>query len=214
MAMGLRIDDWEQNPSARLAAVLPLAALVTLFLFSLMRAMIAMHFGYADLAALPADLAINRTIPERPVHKPRVLPKPVKDVTPPPPPRLVRQRALPPSEALASAPLALPKPAVNTLAHGKALVFAHRDVQPLVHTAPLYPARAAEQGLEGTCTGLFDVSAKGIPYNIKVTCSSPVFIKAAERAIENWRYRPGVEEGVAVPRRGIRVPFQFRLSRD
>jgi len=32
------------------------------------------------------------------------------------------------------------------------------------------------------------------------------------RAIEKWRYTPKIEDGVAVPRRGLRVPFRFTMG--
>ncbi len=211
------LRQWEQYPPVRMVSVMPLAALVTLSLFLLMRAMIATQFSYDDIATQPGSITLSDFdfYFDGGMRNRKTTFKRAKDVTPPPPaPRLSSQSAQQPSGALASEPLLLPRPDAHSLASGKALVFADRDVQPLIRTAPLYPRRAAQHDLEGTCTGIFDVNAEGVPYHIRVSCSSPVFVGAAKRAIENWRYIPGINNGVTVPRRGLHVPFRFRMGQD
>lgn len=212
MATALTFSDWEQHQPVRLATVLPIAAVLTVFLFLLMRGMVAMDFSLGLRTASPV-MVINPVIPERPVSRKRDMPKPVDDVTPPPPPpRIATQSAQQPSDAIATGPVVLPDLGAQTLLNTNTMVFADRGAQPIIHAAPLYPARAATQNIEGACTGSFDVSGKGIPYNIKAICSSPVFVRATVRAIEKWRYTPKIEDGVAVPRRGLRVPFRFTMG--
>ena len=199
---------------ARMASVLPLAAGITVLLFLLMRTMIAMQFQLDETTKTYIP-PISPVIPD--IDKPTAREMPLPDAVepPPPPPRIATQSAQNPADTGTAMPMALPPMKLPPLSQGNALRFVpDRTVQPIIRTTPAYPLRAQEQGREGTCTALFDVSALGKPYNIKVTCSDPVFVRAARRAVEQWKYNPKIQDGVAVPRRNMQTPFQFRLDKS
>ncbi len=200
-----------EQKNARLMAVLPLAGAITLALFLLMRWMVSMPIVLSE-AEERETYDINPIVKPIPPNTRKAIPERIKDVTPPPPPpRISNQTAKRPDEAIAKYTIPdLNPPAIQP---GKlSMVVTDRDARPLVRIEPVYPPRAIDQGKEGVCEGLFDVSAIGKPYNVRVTCSSPLFVRAATRAIEKWKYNPKIVDGKAVIRRGLVTPFKFTLA--
>ncbi len=197
--------------TARFVSLLPLAGAITLALFLLMRFMISTQFEIPE----PEDhvvFDINPVIKELPLHIREAIPERMKDVTPPPPPpRVSKQTAQRPDETIA----ALTIPDLNPQRiqpKNLSFIFVDRDAQPIIKIEPIYPPRAIDQGREGTCKGMFDVSAIGRPYNISVTCSSSLFVRASTRAIEKWKYNPKIIDGKAVVRRGVATSFSFNIK--
>jgi protein TonB len=83
----------------------------------------------------------------------------------------------------------------------------------LVRVAPVYPARAISQGLEGTVLVQFDVGSNGQVANVVVVESSNrVFEKAAIQAAERFKFKPRVIDGIALETHGIRNMFRFTLD--
>jgi len=197
----------------RFIAGLPIAAIITIALFLLMRFFITGDFKLEKKRDV-VRLDINPKVQELEVRQREVKPERTKDVKPPPPPPAIeKQKAVQPKEGIASISGSIPDFEPPSLNRGNInFQVSDRDAQPLVRIEPIYPPRAAEQGREGTCTGYFDVSADGKPYNIKVTCSSSMFVRAATRAIEKWKYNPKIVDGKAVARRGVQTPFKFQLE--
>ena len=60
----------------------------------------------------------------------------------------------------------------------------------------------------------FDISETGNPINIKVTDADPkkIFDDAAIRAIEKWKYKPKLVDGVAVVQKDLEVQLDFKLD--
>ncbi len=198
----------------RFIAGLPIAAIITIGLFLLMRFFITGDFKLEKKREI-VRLDINPKVQELEVRQREVKPERTKDVKPPPPPPAIeKQKAVQPKEGIASISGSIPDFEPPKLNRGNInFQVSDRDAQPLVRIEPIYPPRAAEQGREGTCTGYFDVSAEGKPYNIKVVCSSSLFVRAATRAIEKWKYNPKIVDGKAVARRGVQTPFKFQLEK-
>lgn len=198
--------------STRLMASLPMAIVITVALFLLMRLMINTQYEIPLDAVSDHFFDINPVVKELPPLERKVIPERTKEtILPPPLPRIKNQNAQQPQETVA--PYVLPDLTVSVITtNTTSLILSDRDAQPLVHIVPVYPARAADQGLEGTCEGKFDVSATGQPYNIRVTCTSAVFVRAAMRAIEKWKYNPKIIDDKAVPRHGVVTPFKFQLD--
>ncbi len=192
---------------------LPIAAVITILLFLLMRFFISGDFKLADKEE-SVRFDINPKVQELEVRQRDVKPERTKDVKPPPPPPAIeKQKAVQPNEGIASVSGSIPDFEPPSLNRGNInFQVSDRDAQPLVRIEPIYPPRAAEQGREGTCEGQFDVSATGKPYNVRVTCSSSMFVRAATRAIEKWKYNPKIVDGKAVARRGVVTPFKFQLA--
>ena len=107
----------------------------------------------------------------------------------------------------APAPAPGPSTLVRNFMHDGPLVA-------LVRVEPAYPARAAQQNLEGYVTVQFDVFANGTVGNITVVDSShSIFERAAIRATQKFRFRARVVDGVALATRGVQNRFVFRMDR-
>jgi periplasmic protein TonB len=89
------------------------------------------------------------------------------------------------------------------------------EVIPLVRIQPQYPARAAAGNIEGWVRCQFTITPAGGVVDAIVTDSEPrgVFDRAALEAVSRWKYKPKVDGGVAVERRGVQVLLSFQLEK-
>jgi len=87
---------------------------------------------------------------------------------------------------------------------------------PLVRIEPRYPPRALSRGIEGWVQLEFTVSETGAVIDPKVIDAEPssIFNRAALRAVERWKYKPKVVDGVPVPRSGVQVVLTFKIADD
>ncbi len=98
-----------------------------------------------------------------------------------------------------------------------ALLFDLSDVdqapQAMSQMRPLYPAHARRRRIEGEVTVLFTVNTEGRVQEIEVLSGEPVdvFETAARRAVDHWRFRPALKDGVPVPVR-VRQVIRFRME--
>jgi periplasmic protein TonB len=78
---------------------------------------------------------------------------------------------------------------------------------------PRYPPASAHAREEGTVTLRVLVDANGVPQRIEIARSSghPRLDAAAKESVQRARFRPVMQNGVAVPAWGI-VPIAFRLE--
>ncbi|KAA5800991.1 energy transducer TonB [Alkalicaulis satelles] len=199
----------------RLIIGVPVAAVITFLLFTLMQILIfedetPLEQEREEIRITISDVAEDVTVRQRDLT--------LDDVQaaepPPPPPTIPRQAADAPSEDMRTTMGALPDFDAPSLT-GDQVNFdvSDRDAQPLVRIEPQYPPRAAERGVEGHCTVQFDVTPDGQPTNISIlNCSSSLFQSATIRAVERWRYEPRVEGGTAVWRRGVQTRLDYRLE--
>jgi protein TonB len=88
------------------------------------------------------------------------------------------------------------------------------DTIPLVRVNPLYPPRAQARGIEGWVLVEFTVTKQGTTENIVVIDADPkgYFERAATNAVKRYRYKPRVEDGVAVERPGVRLVISFAIE--
>jgi protein TonB len=88
------------------------------------------------------------------------------------------------------------------------------DIIPLVRVQPTYPHRAAEKRIEGWVQVEFTISSTGSVKNPRVLDAKPpgIFDRAALRAIKKWKYKPKIENGVAVERYHVKVQLTFELQ--
>ena len=94
----------------------------------------------------------------------------------------------------------------------KPVAINYRDTQPIRPPVVSYPRRAMEKGLEGSCDVRFDVTSKGLPYNIQAICTDRVFQEAAERAIARVEFIPQIVRGQPVERENVVYPLIFKLE--
>jgi periplasmic protein TonB len=84
---------------------------------------------------------------------------------------------------------------------------------PIVRVAPVYPARAAQMGLEGYVIVEFVVTTAGTTRDVEVVESSNrMFERPAVDAAYRFRYRPRVIDGQPIEVPGVRNVFTFRLE--
>ena len=87
------------------------------------------------------------------------------------------------------------------------------DLVPLVHPNPVYPQSALRSGLEGYCDLEFSVTELGTTTDVRVIyCTSSLFERASIRAIQKAKYKPRVNEGVAIAVSGRRQRLSFEID--
>jgi len=85
---------------------------------------------------------------------------------------------------------------------------------PIVKVAPIYPRRAQQRGLEGHCIVAFVVTKNGsVRDPAIVECSSPLFAKSSMKAVLKFKYKPRVNDGVAVEVPGVQNKFTYTLEK-
>jgi len=89
-----------------------------------------------------------------------------------------------------------------------------RDTVPIVRVEPMYPARAAQRRIEGWVVVEFSIGKMGTVKNVKVVNSEPgtVFDRAALSSVSKWKYKPRVDNGVAVATHGHQTKITFKLD--
>lgn len=199
----------------RLIVGVPIAAVITFLLFTLMQILIfedgvELEDEKEELRITISDVAEDIQVRARDLTLDDVQ----QAEPPPPPPQIPRQAADAPSEDMRTTMGALPDfDAPNLTGDQISFDVSDRDAQPLVRIEPQYPPRAAERGLAGNCLMQFDVTPDGQPTNITVvSCSSTLFQQTSIRAVERWRYEPRIEGGNAVWRRGVRTTLDYRME--
>ncbi|MGY6533668.1 energy transducer TonB [Glycocaulis sp.] len=199
----------------RLIVSVPLAAIITFLLFTLMQILIFEDSVPLDDAGDELRISIADRVEDIAVRDRTVTVDDVDQVEPPPPPpQIERARADQPSESMSTIVGGLPEFDRPSLAGGDiSFDVSDRDAQPLVRIPPNYPVRAAERGIEGRCEVTFDVTPEGNPTNVRIlSCTNSVFERETIRAVERWRYEPRVQDGVAQWRRGVVTHFDYNLE--
>lgn len=166
---------------------LPLAAAVTIGLFTAMSALIAQDPRLAPARA-PARIDILAKIAPQPI-RPAPPPKPSPAETPPPP----DTRWVEPDER--TGPRVAPGP-IATDFDGAGPDIA-RGRAPIIKTAPRYPENCRARGAEGEVLVQYDVTARGEVVNARIISSdNSCFNRAAIRAVSGWKYPPKAQRGL------------------
>jgi protein TonB len=86
---------------------------------------------------------------------------------------------------------------------------------PIVKVAPMYPARAQSQGIEGWVLLKFTVLESGAVADPVVIESQPpgVFDEAAKKAALKFKYKPRVESGKAIAVPNVQHLIRFELDK-
>lgn len=197
---------------------------IALGLFLLMQSLIA-----GDRAASPTDSAVrildfvrvdrDDVLQVRDRTRPQEPPPPPTEA--PPPPRLdAREQTRPTPGAVA---IDTPRLSISTAGDvgpylgglGGGTVTADSDVIPVARFEPRWPREALINRTEGWVVVEFTILEDGTVQDAVVVESHPghLFDRSAVRAIERWRFRPRVIDGVAVQRRA-QQRIDFILSGD
>ncbi len=86
---------------------------------------------------------------------------------------------------------------------------------PIVKIAPVYPARAVADGLEGYVVVEYTITANGNTENVvAVESSSEVFEQSAIDSAMKYKYQPRIINGAQVAVEGVRTKIVFALESD
>lgn len=87
------------------------------------------------------------------------------------------------------------------------------DLLPIVKVTPRFPSGAARRGIEGYVLIEYTVTRTGAVSDVVVVeSSSEVFEQPALDAVSQFKYKPRVVDGDAVPVRGVRARMRFVLE--
>lgn len=83
----------------------------------------------------------------------------------------------------------------------------------IVKIPPIYPFRAKKRGIQGSVQVEFNVTAKGLVEQIKITHADPenVFNKAVINCVSQWQFTPGTVEGIPVSTKASTI-IRFKLE--
>lgn len=83
---------------------------------------------------------------------------------------------------------------------------------PIVKVAPVYPRRALERGITGTCLVTYTVTTLGTVKDVTVVeggCESDIFARPSVDAAYRFKYKPRVINGEAVEVLGVYNRFYY-----
>ena len=87
------------------------------------------------------------------------------------------------------------------------------DYLPIVKVAPVYPRRAMERNISGSCLVRYTVTTAGTVRDVQVIeagCPEQIFRRPSIEAAKRFRYKPRVADGVLIEVRGVRNMFHFK----
>lgn len=86
---------------------------------------------------------------------------------------------------------------------------------PLVRVDPQYPPHAQSRGVEGWVLLKFTITPEGTTKDIEVLDADPkgYFERAAKDAVRRYKYKPRIEDGVAVDWPGVQLVISFQIER-
>ncbi len=184
-----------QNDAGRLAAIVTVAILINIVLFSAIQYMVGnRQIRLADTTQFDLANFIRMTEQSREVRSRR-------DPTAPEKPETEAQRDI---ERFAQASkssglggLAVSMPDIDIDIDVGGSVQIARELTPLVRFPPEYPTNARYQGIEGSVMLRFTVTETGAVADPEVIRSDPpgVFDRAARRAVLRWKYQPQMANG-------------------
>jgi protein TonB len=191
---------------------------LTLGLFAFLASMISNPIEYSTARVLPRiDFSpVIRPIP--PIDLPLPPDKPMREVLPadvigPPIDESPMTTTIERGEIFRGEPLTIGN-RDGIIGPGTLTSGTDSDTMPVVRIEPVYPTRAEIRGIEGFVRVQFTVTATGQVRDAVVVASEPPgeFDEAALQAVERWRYRPRVVEGVPVERVGVQTLFEFTFA--
>ncbi len=193
---------------ARFIIGIPLAVVVTLSLFMLMRILVQPERSLIEEVQETVAIDITRAQRDESSDTDRELNRPdVEDQPPPPPPMDTRTER----PDLGGLQVGIPDIDLDLGAGNIGPIDG--EIQPLVRVPPEYPLRAAERGIEGEVCVVFTVTPEGTVTDPEVyRTASSLLNSASLRAISRFRYQPRIVDGQPVARPGVRFCFDYNLE--
>lgn len=195
----------------RLVAAAGLAGVITFSLFMVMQALIAFDAQPEEAVETPA-ITISFDVPElEPTGRQPRIDHVDPILAPPPRPVITTEREALPIET--NNTVATPQIENDAVMDGVSdLVLAPPPLDTRVE--PVYPPREAARGVQGDCTGRYDILASGRTANLSVLgCDSRGFERASLEAVARWRHAAvRGQDPNAVVRRGVTTTLAYRLQ--
>ncbi|WP_312966622.1 energy transducer TonB, partial [Stutzerimonas kunmingensis] len=90
---------------------------------------------------------------------------------------------------------------------------ASRQYLPIAKKPPVYPQRALDAGLQGSCTVSYTVDVDGRVRSPEVVGDChPLFIRPSLTAAKSFRYQPRIVDGRAVAVPDVKNTFHYRIE--
>jgi protein TonB len=195
---------------ANFATAITSGAAITMALFYVMNLLIEMQPGAVVEPRQPMEVAWVR-VPQ-PEDSPTLTPPIPERIPKPAPPPMPTSRT-DAGESTLSVPRAAP-PTPRATPVGQVGAWSDGPLVSMIKVQPVYPARAAQSGLEGYVVVEFDVRADGTVENARVIESSnQVFERSALNAAYRFRFKPRVVDGVAQASPGVRNLFRYEMEK-
>ena len=194
---------------ANIATAITSSTAITLGLFYVMNLLITLQPGATvDARDYPPIIFIRHPIQEDPpdtIERPpeRNL-NPLPPIIPAPGPETGT-----PVINVPRVPVQVPQPRMS----GPKGAWTDGPLVSMVLAQPVYPVRAAQDGIEGFVVVEFDVGVDGTVSNVRIVESSHrLFEKSAINAVRKFRYKPRVVDGVAQGSFGIRNVIRYEME--
>jgi len=201
------IDSIDISGFIKKVLVLCLAVMMTMMLFYAMYMLIKNDQMPESIKPTPPIPNVNLTIPkEIPIQQEVKIVKPVEQKLPP---RIIVPNTIDadtkPGIPTVDPVIVEPPKITGVLMNGQSL--------PIVKVAPVYPNAAATKGIEGFVDVVFDVTETGATENIQIVYAEPstIFNSAVLKSVARWKYKPKMEDGVAMKMYGLRDRIRFKL---
>ncbi len=90
----------------------------------------------------------------------------------------------------------------------------NRPMQLIFEVGAKYPPEAKAARIEGQVTLKYDISVDGVVHNVSIVQAEPkgVFEQAAKGAVEQWRYKAPILDGVSQSVTGVVSTLKFVLA--
>ena len=208
-------ENWGEfivSAALRMPAILPLAAIITVGLFLLMRALIDIGpVGFTDAPERP-PVEINFDIVEAEPDRRRDMEITDMPEPPLPPDTSPVDRAVVDGEIMGSG-VQLPPAELTNIEVDPRPVATDGNPIPVVRINPGYPSHLISRGVEGQGSLIFDIMPNGTTANVRVlTCTKTGFERASVQAVERWRYSPQMRNGQPEVYRGATTQLIYRIE--
>jgi protein TonB len=132
-------------------------------------------------------------------------------------PPMVEQTASAASETLTVSlpPQAPVRSGIDVARTGLGIGSGDGEYLPIVKVAPIYPRRALQRGVTGTCVVRYTVTTAGTVKDVEVVeeqCSDPVFYQPSLEAARRFKYKPRVIDGTPVEVVGVHNMFHYEIG--
>ncbi len=194
---------------SRVTAI-PLAAIVTVFLFLVMQALVTSNEYDIGDEGVNINISFLRQLQDTETQTAKKKPnRPEQEQEPDPPDMDIPETPRPEMSAESVA-----TPEFGGPAFGSFAASTDADVLPIVKVPPQYPRRATQRGIEGWVLVEFTITPSGAVTNPVVIDSEPpgIFNRSALRTIVKWKYKPRILDGKAVPRPGVQHLITYELE--